>query len=319
MTALRIPPIQCLLAFEALARLRSVTLAAEELHVTPSAVSHRIRQLESQLGLVLFARQGFGLSDEGQAYLARVREALVALQQVPGRGGEPGQRARLRVAVTPTFSRQILLPKLALFRHAYPEIDLVLQVTIPMLNTTAEEADLELRFGTGPFPDRECLRLQSDEVCPVCSPEYLHEAGPFDGFTSAQAIGRARLIRSPLEPWRTWFSACGLRLDEPTGGSQFNDLGLVLDAAVAGFGVALMRLKLGAAWLDNGRLVRLAEHSVPSPYDYFLCWQPGTLERWECAAFVEWLPQALRPAPSAASAGATAGDVSRRAPAAGPD
>ena len=294
----RIPPIQGLQAFEALARLRSVTLAAAELNVTPSAVSHRMRQLESQLGLRLFVGRGdFLLSAEGAAYLARVREALAALQP-PARtdGGQGGTAfaTRLRVAVTPTFSRQLLLPRLALFRHAYPEIELVLQVTIPVDNVTAEDADIELRFGTGPFADREAMHLLSDEVCPVCSPEYLSTAGPFDdGFETQQAIARAHLIRTPLEPWRTWFRACGVALPEPASGSQFNDLGLVLDAAVAGFGVALMRLKLGQSWLDSGRLLRLSPRSVRSPHDYFLCWKPGTLQRWECAAFVDWLRQAL--------------------------
>lgn len=264
MATSRIPSIQGLLAFETLARLRSVTLAGEELSVTPSAVSHRIRQLESQLGIKLFARGDFSLSTEGAAYLNRVREALAVLQQIPSRGSAAGT-TRLRVAVTPTFSRQMLLPKLALFRHAYPEIDLVLQVTIPMLNVTAEEADIELRFGPGPGPyaDRESLHLSSDEVTPVCSPEYLNEVGPLDEFATLDAVSRARLIRCPLEPWRTWFAASGITLDEPSGGSQFNDIGLVLDAAVAGFGVALMRLRLGTAWLDSGRLIRLSPRSCP--------------------------------------------------------
>ena len=296
--AVRIPPVQALLAFEAVARLRSVTLAAAELNVTPSAVSHRMRQLESQLGLRLFAARGDYLpSTEGAAYLARVREALAALQP-PARAGDgaAGTAAtRLRVAVTPTFSRQLLLPRLALFRHAYPDIELILQVTIPVANVTAEDADLELRFGTGPFADRESMHLLSDEVCPVCSPEYLSAAGPFDdGFETQESIVRAHLIRTPLEPWRTWFRACGVALPEPASGSQFNDLGLVLDAAVAGFGVALMRLKLGRSWLDSGRLLRLSPRNVRSPHDYFLCWKPGALQRWECAAFVDWLRQALR-------------------------
>lgn len=292
MAAPRIPPIQALLAFDALSRLRSVTLASEELNVTPSAVSHRIRQLETQLGIKLFGRGDFQLTTEGVVYLARVREAIAALQQVPGRRLHAGA-TRLRVAVTPTFSRQLLLPRLAGFRHAFPEVDLVLQVTIPFLNVTAEEADIELRFGTGPFTDRESVHLLSGDVCPVCSPDYLNEQGPFDGFETLESVGRVRLIRCPLEPWRTWFSACGITLDEPADGAQFNDIGLVLDAAVAGFGVALMRLQLGASWLESGRLVRLSQRSVPSPHHYFLCWKPGTLDRWECAAFVDWLKQAL--------------------------
>ncbi|MGA0612363.1 LysR substrate-binding domain-containing protein [Caldimonas sp. KR1-144] len=293
MTFARIPPVHCLLAFEAVARLRSVTQAADELNVTPSAVSHRIRQLESQLGVALLARGDFALTADGAAYLAHVREGLAALAQLPGR--DPGQHAtRLRVSVTPTFSRQLLLPRLALFRHAYPDIDLTLQVAGPTAETSPEPADLELRFGTGPFAGRESVRIQSDEVSPVCSPAYLQEAGLDGGFESAAAIARAKLIRTgPLEPWRTWFAFCGLDLPEPSGGAQFNDLGLALDAAVAGFGVALMRLKLGADWLDSGRLVRLSARSAPSPQHYFLCWKPGALERWECAAFVEWLKTAL--------------------------
>ncbi len=284
-----------LLAFEALARLRSVTLAGEELHVTPSAISHRIRQLETQLGVTLFSRGDFTLSPEGAAYLQRVREALNLLQQVPGRRAPQG-RSPLRVAVTPTFSRQLLLPRLAGFRHAYPEIDLVLQVAVPALNMRTDDVDIELRFGPGPvapYTDCEWVHLCGDAVAPVCSPDYLREAGPFGSFDTAAEVARASLILSPLEPWRTWFTACGIALDEPVAGSQFNDIGLVLDAAVAGFGVALMRLQLGAAWLESGRLVRLSPRSVPSPHHYFLCWRPGTLERWQCAAFVDWLRKSL--------------------------
>ncbi len=293
MPAPRIPPIQGLLAFEAVARLRSVTNAADELHVTPSAVSHRIRQLETRVGCKLFARGDFSLTPEGAAYLGRVREALAVLADVPNPTASDSV-TRLRVAVTPTFSRQFLLPRLAQFRHAYPEIELVLQVTIPLANVVAEEADLEVRFGTGPYVDRETVRVVSDEVSPVCSPAYLNEAGPFDGLRTEAEIARARLIRSPLEPWRTWFAACGLTLREPAEGAQFNDVGLMLDAAEAGFGVALMRLRLGAAWLDTGRLLRLSDRSVPSPHHHFLCWKPGALERWECKAFVDWLVAALR-------------------------
>lgn len=301
----RIPPIQCLLAFEALARLRSVSAAADELSVTPSAVSHRMRQLETQLGVRLFARHDFSPSAPGADYLAQVRQALTALRQMPGQPGLGNGAAdsaadgaapvtRLRLAVTPTFSRQVLLPRLAAFRRAYPEVELVLQVAIPLLDVKAEEADLEVRFGPGPYPGVEQLRILTDAVCPVCSPDYLAEAGPFDQhFERADEVARVRLIRSPLVPWTVWFQACAIRLPEPREGAQFNDVGLMLDAAAAGFGVTLTRLKLAADWLDSGRLVRLSSRSVASPFHHFLCWKPGTLARWECAAFVDWLAGAL--------------------------
>ena len=221
-----------------------------------------------------------------------MRTALAALEQVPGRSAGSAT-TRLRLAVTPTFSRQILLPRLALFRHAYPDIELILQVSIPLLNVTAEDADLEVRYGAHAGSGVESVRILSDQVFPVCSPDYLHEFGPFDGFCSAESVARAQLIRSPLEPWRTWFDACGIDLPEPREGSQFNDVGLVLDAAVAGFGVALACSRLGLAWLDSGRLIRLSPRAVASPHLHFLCWKPGTLERWECAAFVDWLKQVL--------------------------
>ncbi len=288
----RIPPIHCLLSFEALARLRSVSQAAEELSVTPSAVSHRIRQLETQLGLKLFERADFSLTEDGTAYLTQVRPALKALAQIPGQSGAASV-TKLRLAVTPTFSRQILLPRLALFRHAYPDVELILQVSIPLLDVTAENADLEIRFGAGAYAGMEELRILSDTVFPVCSPEYLHEFGPFDGFDRAESVARARLIRSPLEPWQTWFRACGIDLPEPREGSQFNDVGLMLDAAVAGFGVALTRSRLGVAWVESGRLIRLSPQAVASPHHHFVCWKPGVLERWECAAFVDWLKHAL--------------------------
>ncbi len=290
----RIPPIHCLQAFDALARLRSVTLAADALHVTPSAVSHRIRQLETQLGTRLFTRHDFTPSADGQAYLVHVRQGLQALAQLPGQALATAPAARLRLAVTPTFSRAILLPRLAVFRRAFPEVELVLQVAIPLLDVKAEEADLEVRFGTGPYPGVEQLRILSDTVVPVCSPEVLAEHGPFPAhFEAADEVQRVRLIRSPLVPWSVWFKACGIHLPEPRAGAQFNDVGLMLDAAAAGFGVALTRPKLAANWIDSGRLLRLSPRNVPSPFHHFLCWKPGTLERWECAAFVDWLAASL--------------------------
>ncbi len=132
----RIPPIQCLLTFEALARLRSVTQSAEELCVTPSAVSHRVKQLEQIIGTKLFGRADFSLTTEGSEYLAHVREGLATLQKFPGSPGQsatPGKR-KLRLAVTPTFARSILIPRLRQFTDAYPEIDLTLQVSITLLD-----------------------------------------------------------------------------------------------------------------------------------------------------------------------------------------
>ncbi len=293
MSAARIPPIQCLLTFEALARLRSVTQAAEEQCVTPSAVSHRVRQLEQIIGTKLFGRADFSLTTEGSEYLAHVRDGLSSLQKFPSSAAPPGKR-KLRVAVTPTFSRSIVIPRLRQFTEAYPEIDLTLQVSIPLLDVVAEDADLVVRFGPGRYADMEYVCLTKDEVAPLASPAFVREHGPFD---VAQDLEGVQLLRSPLEPWRTWFAARGLDWPEPVDGSQFNDIGLMCDGAAAGMGVGLVRLKLGAPWLDNGSLVRLGSSAVfgsnvPSPHAHYLCWRTGVMDRWECAAFAQWLRQA---------------------------
>ena len=300
--ALRIPPIQCLLTFEALARLRSVTHTAEELCVTPSAVSHRIRQLEQLIGTRLFGRADFSLTTEGSEYLSHVREALSMLERFPGRQGALTRR-KLRVAVTPTFARSILMPRLRHFLALHPEIDLSLHVSIPLLDVVAEDADFTIRFGTGRYADMDSICLLEDAITPVASPEYLQTAGPFP---SVHDLQRAALLRSPLEPWRTWFVAHGLDWPEPVDGSSFNDVGLACDAAAQGLGVALVRLQLARPWLANGTLARLSEREVASPHAHYLCWRAGTMDRWECTAFAQWLQESLRdaattlPAPPAA-------------------
>jgi len=294
MSTARIPPIQCLLTFEALARLRSVTQASEELCVTPSAVSHRVRQLEQIIGTKLFGRADFSLTTEGSEYLAHVREGLSTLQKFPSSSAAPGKR-KLRLALTPTFARSVVIPRLREFTEAYPEIDLTMQVSIPLLDVVAEDADLTVRFGAGRYADLEYVCLAKDVVTPMASPAFVREHGPFE---TAQDLASQPLLRSPLEPWRTWFAAHRLDWPEPVDGSQFNDIGLMCDAAAAGMGIALVRLKLGAPWLENGSLVRLGSSeaftgNVPSPHAHYLCWRTGMMDRWECAAFAEWLKQVL--------------------------
>jgi LysR family transcriptional regulator, glycine cleavage system transcriptional activator len=286
---IRLPPIQCLVTFETLSRLRSVTLTGEELNVTPSAVSHRVKQLEDILGTRLFGRADFSLTSEGTAYLARVREGLSALHDFPSCEPTP-KRRKLRLAAPPTFARTILLPRLKQFFEAYPEIDLAIQVSIPLLDVVAEEADLMIRFGSGHYSDVEHCCLMRDEITPLAAPAFVRKHGLLE---SAESLEGLPLLRSPLEPWRTWFAAHGRPEPDTVDGSQFNDMGLLCDAASAELGVALVRLKLGASWLESGRLIRLFDNQIPSPHAHHLCWRTGTMDRWECAAFAGWLKKAL--------------------------
>jgi LysR family transcriptional regulator, glycine cleavage system transcriptional activator len=289
-----LPPIENLLAFEALAKLRSVKAVGEELSVTPSAITHRIRQLERHFNQDLFAKPDFSLTSFGANYLEYVGRALSILRQHPG-SHDRGERVTLKIAAPPTFSRQLLLPRLANFRHHHPEIELVLSVLNPLSVGLASDVDVAISFGTRPLPERESIHLLSDDVTPVTSPEFAHHFGPFGELEDVVSLQRARLIRCPLEPWTTWFRGHEVLLEEPQEGFQFDDLGLVLDAAALGFGIGLMRLGLLAGWLETGRLIRLSSRSFRSPHSYFVCWSPGALERRECALFVEWMSQVFKP------------------------
>jgi DNA-binding transcriptional LysR family regulator len=153
MSTARIPPIQCLLTFEALARLRSVTQASEELCVTPSAVSHRVRQLEQIIGTKLFGRADFSLTTEGSEYLAHVREGLSTLQKFPSSSSSaaPGKR-KLRLALTPTFARSVVIPRLREFTEAYPEIDRRLRAACAVCVTIATRVGEGLAPRAAPNP-----------------------------------------------------------------------------------------------------------------------------------------------------------------------
>jgi DNA-binding transcriptional LysR family regulator len=278
------------MAFEALARLRSVSAVADEMNVTPSAVSHRIRKLESEIGHPLFSRSDFRLTDVGSQYLAKVRIAIRALEKPSEFTIQNNRKLRLKISAPPTFSRQILLPMLGEFQSIYPNIDILISVTIPFFNISAEQADIDVRFGT--LEEESYLQkvaLMQDRIFPVCSPAYSEAHGLSGGFNTDAAITGCSLIRNPLEPWRTWFDFCGVSLSEPVEGWQFNDIGLSLEAAASGYGVALAREKLSGPWLQSGRLIPLSPKAVTSPHQHYLCWRSGTLERRECADFVEWL------------------------------
>lgn len=282
----RLPPLHCLQALDALARRGSVADAADELAVTPSAVSHRLRQLEELVGQPLLARsQPVTLTAYGMHYLGLVRQALRALDELPA----PRSNARtpLRVAMPPTFARNLLVPHLSEFTAAHPDIELELQLTIPLLDVKGGESDLEVRFGSGAYADAQTVEvLLNEPVFAVAAPALLARCGrparPID-------LQRLPLLRSPLEPWRPWFIAAGLEWPEPREGVQFNDLGLLMEAAVAGQGAALARSRLAQRWLDAGLLVRLFDLQAASPHAYWLLHDAAAIERPAARIFVDWL------------------------------
>ncbi len=284
----RLPPVHALAAFEAAARLGGFAQAAGELCITPSAVSHRIRLLEAQIGAPLFDRSptGVRLTEAGQRALANVREAfdklsLLSVRQAPA-------VLRLRVGSPPTFARNLLIPRLPEFYRQFPEIEIEVDIVAP-LQERHDRHDVDIRFGAGRFDDRPSSRLFDDRVAALAAPGYLAR----HPMPTPADLARAELLRSPLLAWRPWFAAAGLDWPEPTRGMLFTDLGILLEAAASGLGVAACTLRVAERWTGDGRLQPLFGLSVASPSTYWLVVADEVRTRHEATAFIDWLVAAF--------------------------
>lgn len=281
----RIPPMHALAAFEAAARLGGFAQAAEALHVTPSAVSHRIRQLEALLEMTLFERApgGARLTTTGRLYLDNVREAFDRLAHTGAALRQSFER--LRVSVPPTFARQLLMSRLPEYLRLRPDIEIEVHLSIPLQDVTAESADVEVRWGRGDYPGFDVSRLFEDRVVALAAPAYVSACG----LRTAPDLIRAKLLRSPLLPWRPWFEGAGLDWPEPERGAVFNDLGMLFEVAAAGLGVAIGTRRLSAAWTESGRLQSLFDVSAPAPFNYHVVVKPAQAGREVVMDFVAWL------------------------------
>lgn len=285
-----VPPLHLLLAFEACARHASFARAAAELNVTPSAVSHRIRDLEDNVGEPLFVRRGrkVELTIAGGRYLDDVREALDRLSRLARPKLGDRARERLRIVSTPTFARQLLAPRLAAFCAAHPALDTELSLSIPFSDVKAGDGDVEIRLCDREAAGSGATRLFDETVFPVASAAYARKLAP-RGAVAVEDIAGAELLRNPRESWRAWFAAAGLQVAEPKTGPLFNDLGLLVEAAAQGQGVALARSVLSRAWLESRAVVRLSPIEAPSALAYHVVVAPADAKRPAVAAFVDWL------------------------------
>lgn len=297
----RLPPLHGLAAFEAVARLRSFTLAAEELCITRSAVSHRLRELEDRLGVQLIDRDAkpLALTSPGAHYLATVREALDAVATAAQAMQE--RDSRIVVASPPTFARQILVPRLPDFHRAHGKVEIAVELAIPLRDVQPASADIEIRFGRGLYPEYVTLDLLDEPVFAVCAPRYPAR----ERLRAPADLAQAVLLRSSLEPWAPWFAAAGLRWPEPVSGPRYEDLAMLYEAASDGEGVALARASLVQPALAGGRLARLFDVEARSPHAYYLVCRPSALARPEVGAFVDWLRGSLPPPAGAVRAHAS--------------
>lgn len=284
----RLPSVAHIRAFEAAVRLGSFERASDELAITPSAVGKRVAALESLLGVKLLCRVGRGVepAPAGREYLDQVSVALGLLTRSAFHRRTFAAQQRLRVTLPPTFAREVLIPHLAEFTRAHPEIELELMLSIPYLDISAPGCDLEIRFGEGAFDALECERLVDEPVFPACSPAFLARSG---GLASPRDLRKEFLLRCPLEPWQPWLAAAGIEWPEPDSGHRIVDLGMMLEAATTHQGIALARRSLARRALKAGQLVQLFALEVRPKFSYFVCWhrKHGIDEAKGC--FIDWL------------------------------
>lgn len=284
-----LPPFSAIRAFEAAARHRSFKQAAEELHVTQSAVSHQVKALEDFLGVALFHRatRGVVLTEAGRTYLPALSEALDGIASATAHlRGDPA-RGVLRVRTTPAFASRWLLPRLNAFRRAHPEITVELTSAIELADVPGDDIDIAVWYGYGDWPRLDSESLLRSRLVPVCSPALLRD-GP--ALRRPADLRHYSLLHNAMsDDWSRWLRAAGAHGVDATRGPRFGDCNLMMQAAVEGQGVALAFAALVSYDLAANRLVELFDvELLPEAWYYILVPRGGNL-RPKVAAFRDWL------------------------------
>jgi LysR family glycine cleavage system transcriptional activator len=295
MTLGRLPPLNALRAFLAAARHGSFVRAADELGVTPAAVSQHVRQLEEIVGTPLFQRlpRGLVLLDAGRAALPELEQAFAHLARAVAdlKGGTLA--GPVVVSAIPSFAARWLVPRLPRFLVSFPDIEPTVRAELRNVDFAREDVDLGLRYGRGVYPGLESRLLLTEEVFPVCAPALLGGARPLRELADLRhhVLLHDRQIGAgePTLSWRSWLLAEGIDDPETERGPGFTDSTMLLEAAARGMGVALGRSVLVADDLAAGRLVRPLSVARPADHAYFAVLPEGRGRQPRVRAFVDWL------------------------------
>ncbi|WP_227712020.1 transcriptional regulator GcvA [Sneathiella sp. P13V-1] len=287
---MKLPPLNSLRAFEAAARHLSFSKAAEELYVTPAAVSHQIKGLEEWLGIQLFRRlnRSVILTDVGQTYLKSVRDGLETLSDGTERILNREAGGALTVSTLPSFAARWLLPRLSRFREKYPDMDVRLSASDHLTDFAREDVDLVIRYGHGNYPDLHSeLLLNEDSLFPVCSPALLKGARPLE---KPEDLVHHTLLHDDMRvDWEMWLAAANVSGVDSKKGLTFNDSSMLLMAAMEGQGVALGRSTLAEQDLAAGRLVKLFDMELKGHHAYYIIFPPERINDPNIQVFREWL------------------------------
>jgi LysR family glycine cleavage system transcriptional activator len=294
----RMPALAALRAFEAAARLGSVRRAAEELHVTPAAVTQQIRALEADLGLPLVRKRGnaLELTEAGLRGKDPLINAFRQMQQAVERMRRRTPPRRLRLSVEPAFAVNWLISRLPRYRELPNALDVLLDPTKAVVDLSGNEADLAIRFGRGSYPGLDSIDLFEDEISPVCSPAYLKRhpiAKPRD-LLQHRLLRLDWSSREGLWPdWPAWLEAAGVAdagtAEERKRDMSFPDSNLLLRAAVDGQGVALGQTSLVKDFIESKQLVAPIPKRLKTGFRYHLVYPLGADQRPEIALFRDWI------------------------------
>ncbi|MGB3431248.1 LysR substrate-binding domain-containing protein [Achromobacter sp.] len=285
-----LPPLNAVRTFEAAGRLASISEAAAELCVTPSAVSRQIRLLEEHLGRKLFYRQhrAIVLTPTGKQYLADVAKSLVALRRATSVAMKPQRQATFTIRAPHSIAMRWLLPELAKFRVQYPDIDVKLHTSLTPPDFECEDLDAGIVLGRGDWKGGLSYMLLRNELIPVCSPEKgrrLRTPKDLVGETLLHVFGRP-------DDWTAWLRAAKVRGIDIDRGMKYESSALAYEAALEGYGVAIAQKGLIDRDLREGRLVAPFDLTVDQgDYTYYFVLPPDGYKRRSAAltTFRRWV------------------------------
>lgn len=287
-TRTRLPPLNALRAFDATARHLTVVKAADELNVTPSAVSHQLRTLEDALGVQLFSRSKtkLKLTSHGEALLPSVRAAFQMIANAAAKLGDPVMAGNLIVSAPLGFSSRVLTRHIGGFLSTYPDVQFKLIASNDDKEVYSPAVDLCIRYGTGIWPDRQVRLLTHVELFPVCNPAMFN--GQLGVRTLDELKSHPLLCEDGGAEWTRWLLGAGV----PVTGFRMTEMGnahIAMEAAVHAQGSALGDSLLVGHDLAEGRLVRLFETSIPAKHAYYLVGRHEACDSTLVAAFIDWV------------------------------
>jgi LysR family glycine cleavage system transcriptional activator len=283
----RMPPFSALRILEAACRLKSYSAAGDDLGVTHSAVSQAVRRLELSYGQRLFWRRGKEMAPTIAAVsLAKAYRDAAHIVERAGEDLNADITGRpLVLSTLPSIAKLWLGPRLKRLRDALPDINVEVRTGRELANLETDGVDVALRVGEGDWPGVRAELLFDEYVFPVCSPEFLERHRPL----TETGLADLPLILEDVDLWRPWCLTAGLKPPSPLRGPAFDDSALVVEAAAAGLGMALVRRLHAQDALDTGRLVRVSPVELKDPYSCYLVWRDDNTRLDAIRRFADWV------------------------------